>query len=191
MIFSGLVRYHDALEPLLVPIDSVCQHPDNPNNGDTDAIGESIDENGMVAPILVQSSTGYIISGNHTWETLVERQATVCPAVLLDVDDEQAIKIMIGMNQIPRLARPDKAAMLSLLQTVEAPTVGTGISEYTMSALTKLAEMPPLYEDRTWPTLSFRVPPKMIRAFRDLTDEAITDTDRFELILRLAGWDGS
>lgn len=190
MIFSGLVRYHDALAPLLEPIDSVCPHPDNPNNGDVDAIGESIDENGMVLPILAQTSTSYILSGNHTWMTLVERQATLCPVVRVDVNDEQAIKLLIGMNQIPRLARPDKAAMLDLLQTVEAPTVGTGVSDYDLAALEKLAEMTPVYESPSWPVLSFRLPPHMVKAYRHLTREALTDTDRFELLLRLAGWDG-
>lgn len=190
MIHSGLVRYHDALEPLLIRIDSVTPHPENYNNGDTDAIGESIDENGMVLPIVVQESTGYIISGNHTWMTLMERNATLCPAVVIDVDDEQAIKLMVALNQVPRLARPDKAAMLHLLQTVEAPTVGTGVDEYAMQALEKMAEMTPLYEDKSWPTYCFRLPPHMIKAFRELTSEAVTDTDRFELLLRLAGWDG-
>jgi hypothetical protein len=190
VIHSGLVRYHDALEPLLIPTDSVCPHPDNYNNGDTEAIGESIDENGMAMPILIQESTGYIIHGNHTWMTLVERKATRIPAIIIDVTDDQAVRLMVGMNQIARLAQPDKAAMLDLLQTLESPTVGTGVDEYTMTALTKLAEMPPLYEDSSWPTYSFRLPPHMVRAFREMTDEAITDTDRFELLMRLAGWDG-
>jgi hypothetical protein len=190
VIVSGQVRYHDALEPLLIPTHSVCPHPDNPNNGDTEAIGESIDTNGMVAPILIQSSTGYILSGNHTWMCLVERQAERIPAVILDVDDDQAIKIMIGMNQIPRLARPDKAAMLDLLRTVEAPTVGTGVSDHDLKALERLAEMTPAYEDFSWPTYCFKLSPQMIHAFRELTREAVTDTDRFEVLLRLAGWDG-
>lgn len=175
---------------MLIPIRSVCPHPDNPNNGDVEAIGDSIDTNGMVAPILVQAATGYILSGNHTWMCLVERDADRVPAVILDVDDDQAVKILIGMNQIPRLARPDKAAMLDLLRTVEAPTVGTGVSEHDLRALERLAEMTPLYEDASWPSYCFRLPPRMIAAFRSLTREAVTDTDRFELMLRLAGWDG-
>lgn len=190
MIFSGHVRYHEDLEPLMVPVGDIHPHPENYNNGDIDAIGESIDESGMVAPLLVQRSTHYIISGNHTYAALVERNACDVPVIWLDIDDEQAIKLMVGLNQIARLARPDKAAMLSLLQTVEAPTVGTGISKYDIEALERLAEMTPVYEDKTWPTYSFRISPLMLRAFHDITREATTDTDKFELLLRLAGWDG-
>jgi len=64
---------------------------------------------------------------------------------------------------------------------------GTGVDEHHMEALEALAEMRPTFERADWPTLTLRVSPQMMKAFRHATREAETDTDRFELLLRLAG----
>lgn len=188
MIVSGLVRYHDGLRDLLNRTDSVEPAPWNYNNGDGEAIGESIDENGMVAPLLIQQSTGYIIHGNHTWAEVVERRAELCPMIFLDVTEPEAIRIGIAMNEVAKRARPDKSALLDLLTHLEQPAVGTGVSEYTIEALQHLEQVPVHYESNDWPMLSIRLPPHLIRAFRDMTHEADTDADRFELLLRIAGW---
>ena len=42
MYHSGQVRFHEDLTPLMRDIDSIQPHPENYNNGDTDAIIESI-----------------------------------------------------------------------------------------------------------------------------------------------------
>lgn len=188
MIVSGLVRFHPDLEPLLRPIDSVQPHPENYNNGDLDQIGDSIDQNGMCDVVLAQTSTGYIISGNHTWMSLKERDAEVCPLVMLDVDDMRAKKIMVAMNAIPRRARPDKHSLLRIVNEIaERDTLrGTGVDSYDREALERLAQMTPNFEKADWPMLMIRVSPQMMKAFRHATREADTDTDRFELLLRLA-----
>jgi hypothetical protein len=41
-----------------------------------------------------------------------------------------------------------------------------------------------------WPTVCFQIPPHVKRAFYDMTEVAGGDRERFELMLRLAGWDG-
>jgi len=188
MIVSGRVRFHPDLEPLLRPIDSVQPHPENYNNGDLDEIGDSIDENGMCDVVIAQSSTGYIISGNHTWMSLMERDAEVCPIVLLDVDDLRAKKIMVALNAIPRRARPDKAALLRIVTEIEERDTlrGLGVDRYEREALEKLSEMTPSFERADWPMLMIRISPHMMKAFRHATREADTDADRFELLLRLA-----
>jgi hypothetical protein len=188
VIVSGLVRFHPDLEPLLRPIDSVQPHPENFNNGDLDQIGDSIDQNGMCDVVLAQTSTGYIISGNHTWMSLKERDAEVCPLVMLDVDDMRAKKIMVAMNAIPRRARPDKHSLLRIVNEIaERDTLrGTGVDSYDREALERLAQMTPNFEKADWPMLMIRVSPQMMKAFRHATREADTDTDRFELLLRLA-----
>lgn len=189
MITSGRVRFHPSLEPLLRPIDEAQPHPENYNNGDLDAIGESIDDNGMCDVVQVQKSTGYIISGNHTWMTLKERDSELCPMLILDVDDLRAKKIMVAMNVIPRNARPDNAALLDTLVEIATRDElrGTGVSDQHMEALEALAEMRPTFEFHDWPVLSVRISPQMMKAYRQATKEAETDTDRFELLLRLAG----
>ncbi len=40
-------------------------HPKNPRKGNVDLIIESIEENGFYGALIVQKSTGYILTGNH------------------------------------------------------------------------------------------------------------------------------
>jgi ParB-like chromosome segregation protein Spo0J len=188
MIRDGLVGYHSDLRPLLQPIDSVTPHPDNPNNGDLEAITQSIQVNGMYRPVFTQAATGRIIAGNHTWTACKELGAQQIPVVALDVDDTTAVRIMLADNQVAHLAQPDPGLLLHLLDNLDT-LHGTGYTDHDLDVLTALAEIPLQPEVATWPLLTFRVPPHVQQAFYDLTDAADSDRDRFELLLRLAGWD--
>lgn len=196
MIHSGQVRYHDALEPLLVDIDTVSQHPENPNNGDVEEIIESIEINGMYRPIEVQHSTGYIVAGNTTWEACKHMGAGIVPVVYLELTDDEARRIVLVDNRSAQLARIDPALELNMLDRLirnqngdMRALLGTGYDERSLARAEKIAQTP-MNLDTTpnWPTLSIQLPPKLIAAFREMTDEADTDRDRFELLLRMAGW---
>jgi hypothetical protein len=147
-MISGLVRYHDDLAGLLTPIDDVQQHPENYNNGDLDAIVESIEVNGMYRPLYVQKDTGYIVAGNHTWLACKMLEATEVPVVYVDLNNHQARKILVADNQIAALARPDDAQLLDLLDriAVDDGLSGTGFDENSVEALrllqAKLAHTP-------------------------------------------------
>lgn len=132
------IRFHEDLLPLLRPIEDVRQHPDNDNNGDTDEIRTSIEVNGMYRPVYVQKSTGYIVAGNHTYSACLELGSQTIPVIEIDVDDETALRIMEGDNQIARLARADAAQTLRnlrALQATELGLVGTGYQEWDMARL--------------------------------------------------------
>lgn len=114
-----------------VPLDSIHPHPDNPNEGDVGAIVESISENDFYETILVQRSTGRILSGEHRWRALGAMNADVAPVVYLDVDDEHALRILIGANEIPRrLSRTNDTVLAELLirlsEDTTAGLLGTG-----------------------------------------------------------------
>jgi hypothetical protein len=69
--------------------------------------------------------------------------------------------------------------------------VGTGYDEYDVEVLQNLAKIPLDHDEfGQWPTLTFQVPPHVRSAFYDMTAEAAGDRERFELLLRLAGWPG-
>lgn len=126
------VKFASGLEDLFVPIDSVRQHPRNPNNGDLDSIMESIKINGYVDPIIVQKSTGYIIAGNHRWQCLHALKSTVAPVIFVDMDEEQALRFMLANNETARKAVTDDALMvelLGLLSTTELGLVGSGFDD--------------------------------------------------------------
>lgn len=191
---SGQVQYQDDLEPLMQPIDSITQNPDNYNNGDVEAIAESIEVNGMYRPIFVSRETKEIVAGNHTWQACKELGAQVIPVVWLDGDERQMVRTMIADNRTADLARPDHSQLLQLLTRLdnEDSLAGTGYKEYDLEILQKLAEIPTDFESEygSWPTLCFQVPPHVRRGFMEMTNEAAGDRERFELMLRMAGWDG-
>lgn len=193
MIHSGLVQFHDSLEVDLIPIDEVTPHPENYNNGDIEDITTSIEVNGMYRPLYVQKSTDYIIAGNHTWMACKALGATVVPVKYLAVDDMTALRIMVADNEIARSAMPDPSGLLRILETLAAQDslMGSGKQPHDLEILRHLAEIPVDYDEfATWPTLTFQVPPHVRRAYLDMTQGAGDDRERFELLLRLAGWDG-
>lgn len=135
MIISGLVAYHPDLAPLLAPIDDVIQHPANYNNGDLDAIAESIEVNGMYRPIYIQRSTRYIVAGNTTWAACKMLEASQIPVIALDLTDQAAKKILLVDNRSASLALPDDAALIRLLDSLGDDVVGTGWNDHTIELL--------------------------------------------------------
>lgn len=109
----------------LVDVDAIEPHPENPNKGDLDAIGESIDENGWYGVCVVQRSTGYILAGSHRWKSAKARNAPRVPVIWKDVDDVVALRILLADNETARKAAVDKdqvGRILAQLGTVR----GTG-----------------------------------------------------------------
>ena len=132
MITSGHVRFHPSLEPLFESVEMVRPHPDNPSSGDEDAITESIEINGMYRPVYVQRSTGYILAGNTTYAACLRLGSLRIPVVWLDVDDTTALRILLGDNELARLAIVDLgllAPQIDLLLQTELRLLGTGYVE--------------------------------------------------------------
>lgn len=191
MILSGMVQFHPALEPFLVDIDRVECHPENYNNGDVDAIVSSIETDGFYNVIKVQASTGYIVAGNHSWMACKELGAEKIPVVYLDITDAVARRMLIKDNWIAGLAKPDNGQMLALIKRIEEESglYGTGVQEHdvaTLEALTKIDNEQ--NEFGQWPTICVQVPPATKKAYYTMTEAAVGDRERFELLLRLAGW---
>lgn len=196
---SGFVQFHKALEPLMCPIDQIHPHPENPNNGDVELIAESIIANGYIAPIVANTETGDIIAGNHRYHALLSLGADIAPVIWVTMEDNNAKRYMLADNKTGQAATLDNTGVLNLLVDLidhdggdMTALVGTGYSELDLKMLTELnkLELTPTSDFAEWPTLTFRVPPKIKKAFYTLTDEAKGDTDRFELLLRMAGWQG-
>lgn len=123
------VRFAPSLTPLLVSIDKVRQHPDNPNNGDDENLVESIQTNGFVTAITVDENTGYIVAGNTRYRALLALGATQIPVIWENWDAEGAVRYMIGDNASSRRAVMDQAALLALLaQLAETEKGLTGTS---------------------------------------------------------------
>lgn len=139
------VRFAQGLSTLMVPINSIEQHPRNYNNGDLDAIIESIEVNGFMAPLIVQRSTGYIVAGNHRWQALHALGATEAPVVIADITDDRATRYLLADNRIASLAMADEAAQLELLRELSESQdglMGSGWDEASFERLLMEAANP-------------------------------------------------
>ena len=144
------VRFAKSLTPLLVPIDSVKEHPDNPNKGDDENLIESILVNGFVTACTADANTGHMVAGNTRLRALKRLGATQIPIIWEEQWDAQGAKrYLVGDNASARKAVMDDAALLELLKELhdESPLglTGTSIteSEYEAMLLEDAIEDPP------------------------------------------------
>lgn len=112
-----------------VAIDAVAPHSKNVRRGNLLAIQESLEANGQYRPIVVQRSTNTIIAGNHTYMAAKALGWAEIDATFVDVDDQQAVKIMLVDNRTTELATNDEAALLELLQSLDDNIIGSGYDE--------------------------------------------------------------
>lgn len=136
------LRFHD-LSVEMVPITAVGQHPENPNNGEVDAIAASIEVNGYYSPVVVQRSTGRILAGNHRYVALLDLGANEIPVIYVDVDDEAALRILLADNRTAALARIDDALLTPLLDRLAASEDGLLGTGYEGWDDPPLAPLPP------------------------------------------------
>lgn len=144
-----------------VPLDKIVPNPWNPNKQNKrqfEAEVESIADNGFIAPILVRKlgMRFEIIDGEHRWKALSKIaedgiqgkgnipslvESLTIPAIVLTVDETQAKKLTIIMNETRGTA--DIGELTKLLQDL-ATNLGddllTGLP-YTQSQLEELMNM--------------------------------------------------
>lgn len=143
------VRFAKSLEPLLVPIDQVREHPDNPNHGDDENLATSIRVNGFVTACTADANTGYMVAGNTRLRTLRKLGATHIPIIWEDQWDESGAKrYLIGDNASARKAVMDNTAELAILRELmdtELGLEGTSVteSEYEQMLMEGAVEPPP------------------------------------------------
>lgn len=133
---AGIRVHPGILTPELVDAAAVTPHPRNPRRGDLDAIGESLDTNGLYDQIKVQRSTGFILSGNHTYKTLRAKGAERVPVVWLDVDDAEAVRVMASANRTADRGSYDGKLLVELLrEDLAGDVTGTGYTTEELEAL--------------------------------------------------------
>jgi ParB-like chromosome segregation protein Spo0J len=133
------VRFAEGVRPLLVPIDQLKQHPFNPNNGDLDALIESIQVNGFVTAVTADVNTGYIIAGNHRYQALHALGAKEIPVIWVDhMDDSGAVRYMIADNRTGKLAILDETALAALLTDLSDSDIGLAGTGYDDASYQRL-----------------------------------------------------
>lgn len=126
------------LQVQYVGVEEIDPHPENANVGNLDAIVESIRINGYYSPMIVQSSTGYILAGNHRYQAAMALGYEMVPVIYVDVDDEEGKRIMVADNRTTRLGHDDDeslAALLTDLGDSEVGLLGTGFNQADLQTL--------------------------------------------------------
>lgn len=141
-----------------VPLDDVQLLPGNPRQGDIGAVTESMRVNGVYQPVIINRGTHTgrpleVIAGNHRVQAAQALGHPTIPAVILDVDDEQATRIALADNRTSDLADYDTSALVLMLQQLPDLT-GTGYDGDDLDDLLQELEddaLPPADEDPTTP----------------------------------------
>ena len=116
-------------------VDDLKFYPGNARRGDVNAVAESLQYHGQFKPIVVQKSTGYVLAGNHTLRAAKEVLGwKTIGAVYVDVDDEQAKKILLADNRTSDLGDYDYDALYQILSDVPDP-IGTGYTQEIMDQI--------------------------------------------------------
>ena len=120
-----------------LPINSVKPHPANPRKGNVAKIVESIKANGFYGSIVVQKSTMLILAGNHRWQAAKQCGMETIPAMVVDVDDLQAKKILLADNRTSDFAVYDSDELTRLLRDVisDDNLAGTGFDANDLDKL--------------------------------------------------------
>jgi len=136
-----MVNAMDTLTIEQVSLAELRPHPDNPRNGDTDAIRESLVAHGQYAPIVI-ANEGTVLVGNHRYGAAAELgwESLDCVRLPYGPNDPEAIKIMLADNRTSDLGRYDDALLVQLLDTVSTDLSGTGYSDDDLADLMALMQ---------------------------------------------------
>lgn len=112
-------------------------HPDD----QIDHLAQSIKDNGFYRNIII-SRDGVILAGHGAVKAASKIGLRRIPVIRLDIDsnDERALKVLVGDNEIARLAMMDDRALTELLKELKdwdpKCLLGTGFNESMIAALT-------------------------------------------------------
>lgn len=135
---GGNAWAYPALKPLLRPATEYTAHPDNPNDGDIEAVIESMQVNGIYRPVYVDEHTGYAMGGNTTGAAMLELGATRIPLLRIPADEATRLRILSADNEVARRGRINPERMMALLEQVRVQTetyTGTGFTEESVAEL--------------------------------------------------------
>lgn len=121
----------------LVSVDRLKTHPRNPRKGNIPALRGLIRENGFYGVLPAQKSTGYILRGNHSFLAAKLEGIEKVRVEWLDVDDDRALRIVLGDNRGSDLAIYDDEALIEDLRELNAEggLAGTGFTDADLEAL--------------------------------------------------------
>jgi len=122
-----------------VPVSDLHTYEKNPRVGNVEAIADSLAANGQFKPIVVQQSTMQVLAGNHTFMAAKSLGWDAISAVLVDVDDTEAKRIVLADNRTTEYGGYHDEILADLLSGLDDVT-GTGYSQEDADALTSMLD---------------------------------------------------
>ncbi len=128
----------------MIPVDLMRPHPDNPNDGDEQALAESIDENGFFGACTVwphpdEEGAFQIIGGEHRWREACRRGQLELPCLVqLDIDHVTAVRILLADNEVGKRGTNRQDALDRCLETLGS-LKGTGLDSILARAADDVA----------------------------------------------------
>lgn len=177
-------RYVPALA-----LDSIEEHPANPNESDLGELHTLIEENGFYGAMIVQEKTPEgeprmrLLAGHGRRMTLRQKKRIFGPAFLITVDDETAARILLGDNQSGKKSSTNDDTLSRLLQMLNAKRGhlrGTGYDTDDLQEVLKrlsnktateqVNEFTKAGKDESagWPIISIRVPHATLGQFSEV-----------------------
>ncbi len=139
----GEAKIAPQLHSLVVPIESVTLHPNNPRRGDVDAVAASLARFGQQKPIVVQASTRHVVAGNHLVKAALALGWREIAANVEELDDASAIGFMLADNRTADLGGYEDAMLAAILaeQEASANLAATGYDADDVAAILRAAEI--------------------------------------------------
>jgi hypothetical protein len=124
-----------TLRKLLVPLDGLTTYSRNPRKGDLELLKESLKQHGQFRPLVVRAGSNEILAGNGTAEAARQLGWTEIAVTFVDVDDDEAARIVLIDNRTADRGGYDQGLLADLLQSLPEPTRGTGYSEDSLKTI--------------------------------------------------------
>lgn len=118
----------------IIPVTQLRPHPDNPNQGDEQALADSIDENGFFGACTVwphpdEEGAFQILGGEHRWREACRRGQLELPCIVqLDIDHVTAVRILLADNEVGKRGTNRQDALDRCLETLGS-LKGTGLDD--------------------------------------------------------------
>lgn len=136
------------LERLLVPLDELRPHPDNPRRGNVERIAQSLSRFGQVRPIVALLD-GTIVAGNHTWQAAKTLGWEKIACVRVELSEQEARAYLIADNRTADLADYEEEILSRVLADLAEgdllEAAGWTYAEYDdlLAQLEQPVELPP------------------------------------------------
>lgn len=190
-----------------LPLNDLNTHHNNPRRGNIDAIAESLRTHGQFRPLVVNAGThtgrpNEVLAGNHTLLAARElagtdHEFTELDCYVIDVDADEATRIVLADNRLADLGSYDDAVLLDLLDSQDDLT-GTGYSDDDVEMLRDIMDDAPSLDDLADEygepqdtdfnvTLRFSVMPHVAEQWGDWEKAYDTPEEAFEALLDRTG----